>query len=86
MTNYQYLNQGNGNIEEYIQLIRVISQQMKDLEALSVSIPEVIEEDLTSRFQSILDQLDTFIGTSVAAKDMMEIIFGKWRELEGNRL
>ncbi len=80
------LNQGDGNFEEFTQLILALSQQMQELEALNSSIPDIVDSELEARLRLIIEKLDAFIGTSAVSKQTMETILKKWLDLLGSRL
>lgn len=80
------LNQGDGNFEEFTQLILALSQQMQELEALNSSIPDIVDSELEARLRLIIEKLDAFIGNSAVSKQTMETILKKWLDLLGSRL
>ncbi|MBD1889492.1 hypothetical protein [Coleofasciculus sp. FACHB-SPT9] len=80
------LNQGDGSLEEYTKLLIILSQQMKELEALNSSISQVTEGELASRFLLIIENLKVFMATSAAAQNTMVVILAKLRNLQGNGL
>ena len=86
ITVQENLNQGDGNFEEFTQLILALSQQMQELEALNSSIPDIVDSELEARLRLIIEKLDAFIGTSAVSKQTMETILKKWLDLLGSRL
>ena len=83
----QNLNQGNSNLEEFTQLLVIMSTHLDEISALNTLLPEIPNAELESNLRLIIAKLDLLIATSVVSKEMMQVILVKWLEtLGGKRL